>query len=191
MTTKKRVKLSWAIIAASLNFAFIDPALAQNEPKCTGMTQCLEYIYLVDLEILKSVNTLPELVKSWIAPDDTKESYSGTLAENFVEYINLTIANDAKQISDQKDYFMKDYFSNASKPIPYVNQLTFTTLLTKEPFSGQQEKDAEGNKVNSAYNYIKNASGMNITHEVPVDSWIGSEKSKKEIFRYLVESSSL
>jgi hypothetical protein len=183
MVIAKRSKVLWAAILTIVSFSFGAPAFAADPPaKCSGINECAEYIYLVSLEILKSVNTLPELVEAWIAPDE--DSYTGQLQENFVQYINLTIQNDQKQIDDQKTRFMKDYFSNAKKPLPYVNQLTFTTLLRKEPFSGEQEKDAAGNPVDSAYNYIKNASGMNITHEVPLASWVGSEDAKAKYLDY-------
>jgi hypothetical protein len=83
---------------------------------------------------------------------------------------------------DSQKNFLNEYFSNTT-PLPYANQMTFTTLLGK-PYSDTPEKDDKGKPVNSAYQYVINASGINIRHDAPSAYWRGDEASRQKYLDY-------
>ncbi len=177
-------KKIFLVLSLSLcSIGFCTKTLAAGEPPatCVGLIECAELTYVATLQVLKSVNRLPEFIEAWVAEDNSEESYTPTLQENFVQYINYTLTNDDTQMDSQKS-FLNDYFANA-KSLPYVNQLSFTTLLGR-PYSDTQEKDQNGQPVNSAYQYVKNASGLNIRHDAPSDNWRGTKTNIQKYTDY-------
>lgn len=177
-------KIFWILSLSLCSIGVTAPAVAaQDEPPatCKGAIDCAELTYVATLQVLKSVNRLPEFIEAWITEDNSDKSYTPKLQENFEQYITYTLTNDDTQMASQKS-FLDDYFSN-TKPLPYVNQMTFTTLLGV-PYSDTPEKDEDGKAVNSSYQYVKNASGINLRHEIPSDNWRGTKENVQKYMDY-------
>lgn len=62
----------------------------------------------------------------------------------------------------------------------YANDLLYTTLLGRRYF----EPDPRGNQANPEYNYIRNASGINLQHLRPSLNWGGTKENQTKYQNY-------
>jgi hypothetical protein len=128
--------------------------------------------------------------------DEDKSPSTGTMQKNFTDVGNLITKNiDIKtdlqlQLNadllnnDGNNVFNTNTKGNSSPPsianptnLWYANDLVYSTLLGK-PYYLQDPRLNQGQppvtKIDSPYNYIKNASGLNIYHQIPGTNWRGS-----------------
>lgn len=141
-------------------------------------------------KILNDLNELPNIIhglavfiKNWLDPDNSKET--SVLQANFGGIANYFLANQ----SNQEKYFLNlsnDYFGpNATaQTIPYANDITYATLLDKPFFNPDPRNNGKNPPVDTAYNYIKNASGLNITHVMPGLNWQGTTLNQQRYYNY-------
>lgn len=79
---------------------------------------------------------------------------------------------------------MQDYFNGATtSSLPNANDLSFSTLLGT-PFFSPDPRAANGQSVNAPYNYLKNASGLNIVHVMPAANWTGAQVDQQKYQNY-------
>lgn len=156
-------------------------------------------------QILDRVNNLPAALvnlgaytAAWMNADDGKNSPTPALQGTFTQLGNLFTTDITTQNSLQSTLntnLLSNDGSNAatfntgssasasSTPatpttFPFANDLVYSSLLdapffAKDPrASGSQNK-----KVDSALNYIMNASGLNLAHVKPGNNWQGSPDS--------------
>jgi hypothetical protein len=75
-----------------------------------------------------------------------------------------------------------DFFGGASTTsLPNANDLSFGTLIGV-PYFAQDPRTSGGNSQNISppYNYLKNASGLNITHIMPGNDWKGTNMDQNK-----------
>jgi len=177
MKLRLKATLLALVTSLSIGFYFYSPRIfAQDD--LTDMLAILKAIQKNTYDILVSLN---EMVAAWVMEDKTTRT--ANFQADMSAYIDASLVNEQRQISDLNNFFMKDYFSNSKTALPYVNQLNYPILLGK-PYSQTPEKDESGKAVNSAYQYIKNASGLNITHYVPSKVWRGTAEDKTKYANY-------
>jgi len=156
-------------------------SIAQNPPQtCSGVDECSKLIYQTTLviyqatlEVLASVQGLPDFIEAWLRTDDTETT--SQLQQKFTEYMTYSLLNDETQFSNTNTPFMKEHFSTMN--MPYPGQMMFTTLLGPPLFPPEQDKN---NNPLDAFNYIKNASGLNFPHVTPDMGWPGSDEAKTQ-----------
>lgn len=129
--------------------------------------------------ILNQVNNLQNVLQAvgllataWITPDDS-EVTSTQLVPNFTNLGKLINTSLAQQVSMQPTINTTLFASTKPSDIPYANDLTYSTILGA-PFFSKDPRDTSSKKVDSALNYILNASGINIPHIAPNLAWQGA-----------------
>lgn len=142
-------------------------------------------------DTLAAVNNLPEYIeemvafaKSWLEFD--KSDLTANLQGDISNLTNsLAVTNPQLQL-DLLTKLQTDYFGGEGVTpdmlvgmAPYLNDLTFSTLLNKPFFATDPRKEKEPN-VDPIFNYVKNASGINIKHPMPSDAWPGTPESKQK-----------
>lgn len=118
----------------------------------------------------------------------TQDNSTAKLQSNFSNYTNniLKIADINNNLQNQLTYdFLGDKVTVESAP--YVNDLTYQTLLGK-PYINPDPRIATYMKslnlaglknLDPARNYIKNIAGVNIRHVLPDDNWKGGDVDKQ------------
>ncbi len=175
--------------------------------KAQGSNDYLKQIAFNTLGILNNVNTLPatlqaigNLVNAWISPD-TSEATT-TMQGTFTQLGNLMTTNKTTQASLQanlnNDLLNNDGNNvlNANNGAPntangmanqntlwHANDLVYSTLLGT-PYYPKDPRAAKNKSINPPYNYIKNASGLNIYHPLPWTMTGGSKQAKLRYHNY-------
>lgn len=170
--------------AVSISFMSLTNLQAQNSE------QYLQQIAANTKGILTNVNQLPNLITNLltlctafldpIPKDDNQLKTLSTASTQLGDYIiqgqalqqnNIQSLNNDLLNNDGTNVFKSNIPPNSQLTgLYYANDLTFSTLLGNPPNSPDPRTKA-GFKVNSPYNYIKNAAGLNIWHVVPSSSW--------------------
>lgn len=134
---------------------------------------------LVQVTMLRTAAT--NYFDSWLALDDTEATAKQVVDFMTLEKQSTTISNEhrAKQPSYLKDIFGE----NAVQKTPFANDLTYQTLLG-QPFFAKDPRNTKDYTANSAYNYIKNVSGINLAQAVPQPQWAGSQESQRKYINY-------
>lgn len=182
---KKHLKKYLALFAVALTLSaiYISPIKAQSAEAE------LAIIAQNTTDILAKVNDLPtyltdlaELAQGWLNPD-TSDATSN-LQTNFTSLANAVLKDKSTQLSTQQK-LLTDFFGTGvtQTTLPYANDLTYQTLLG-QPYFSPDPRNADGNTVDSAYNYVKNASGINISHTAPSTSWKGSTTNQIKYSNY-------
>jgi len=203
---KKQLKKVFILMvaAASISAMYIQPIRAQLSPFIGGGSSgaggggasgaALQGIWVNTTKILNNVNNLPTylnaltaLALGWLTPDTSDAT--ANLQQNFTNLSNAVTQDDATQASSQSR-FLSDYFGSSTTPstLPYANDLTYQTLMS-QPFFNPDPRDSYSlatgqHKVDSAYNYVKNASGLNIAHVIPGNNWRGAKQDQDKYFNY-------
>jgi len=156
--------------------------------------------------MMEALNRLPQTLDKlyfsyWTRTDDDKGTpVTTTMQQNFSWYgqflatqsniqtgllstLNSDLLNTsvdtAVNISNQRQQAGLGTITPSNlKALPYANDLVYSTLLGSPFAQGKQETRKN---VNSPYNYIRNASGMNIFHVIPDTSWQGTPE---DVSRY-------
>lgn len=187
---KKMIVLLSATSIMSL--AFIPSAIAQDAAS----------IYLPRIDsntrgILDKLNQFPEYMKSlaaflkaWMDPDTSDATVA--MQANFTELGKLLAQNLDAQKSLQatlNSNVLNNDGNNVvminngvatksdiatEKTLPYANDLIYSSMLDAPLFPKDPRAKEKGKKVDPALNYIKNASGMNLYHEIPSPDWKGT-----------------
>lgn len=185
---KKIIAIS--VAAFSINFAIIFPAKAQSASEML-LTLIADYTYkTAEATYWVEQFTLGVLtiLNSWILPDNSDST--ANLQSGFANVTNITLQNSAAQIALQKQ-LSQDYLTGVNlQNIPYVNDFTFQTMLG-QPYANPDPRKKENENINPAYNYIKNAAGLNIKHRTPNDNWKGSDKDKENYQNFYTTISSI
>lgn len=139
--------------------------------------------------ILQQVNNLQgvlqaigKLATAWITPD-TSDVTSSQLAPNFSELSQLMTSdlNGALGIQSKNNAAMLTGVTKDNTP--YANDLTYSTLLG-QPFFSKDPRNTPFKQVDAAWNYISNASGINLVHVVPQISWQGADEDQTRYQNY-------
>jgi len=180
----KYVRLKIAAISAlvGLTIAIVTiPKTYADSPTDTS-NSALAVIANNTQQILAAVNELPAYLNnitlmaiSWLAQDD-----SSAMANNQADYanwVNQYSLNQQTQLQLQTQLlndFLKINSGNVNK-LPFVNDLTYPTLLG-QPLVSPDPRNASGNTpVDSVYNYLQNVAGLNLSLPMPSPSWTGNQ----------------
>lgn len=158
---------------------------------CRDMNSCLYAIMKNTYGTLKAVNNIPnflyeitELAMSWLADD--KSDSTKKMQFQFATLGKIILSNNdlqnkiqtnllATQLGVNESEFSQEADAPILKQLPFVNDLSYASLLSKPPVP-------KAPNVNLAsINYIKNASGSNISHVTPNLTWHGG----LNLFKYL------
>jgi hypothetical protein len=130
--------------------------------------------------ILQAVNNVPTYLmtiaascSAWLNPDTSDNT--AKLQATFANFSNQMYSSYTAQLQLQPQ-IMQDFFGTTVSPtsLPNANDLTFTTLLGAPYFNPDPRVKSGGTPVNAGYNYIENASGVNVGHVPPGTNWIGT-----------------
>ena len=110
------------------------------------------------------------ILNNWILPDKTDTT--ANLQSSFTGVTNAALQNATTQQNLQTQ-LAQDYLGSAD--LPFLNDMTYQTLLGQLYLKPDPRIQA-GQTVNPAYNYIKNAAGLNIYHRPPSSNWKGNPK---------------
>jgi hypothetical protein len=149
------------------------------------------------LGTLNAVNNLPELLipltamaKAWTDPDTSTNTTS--LQGILPNIVSDTIQNMSAQNGLQPK-LLNDFFGDPSKEaplMPYANDMTYQTLIGYPYYSTDPRKNNKNNP-DSAYNYIKNAAGLNLLLEPPGNNWNGPIKEQRRYASYFLTLTSV
>lgn len=160
-------------------------------------TQYLQKIEENTRGVLDRLNNIPTylgdlgvLIRAWVTADDSDTT--ANLQANFTELSTLlnnqAAGQDTLLVKTNTDLLNNDVGSvyNANndannaiiinnKNLPYANDLVYSTLIGKPYFSSDPRKRSGGSStIDPPYNYIRNASGINLYHPFPATNWQGS-----------------
>lgn len=126
--------------------------------------------------INKILEALLAFSMSWLNPDKTEATSS--LQSVFASLNNAYLTN-TQNTFDVQAPLLNDFFGSPLR-IDYANDLSYSSLWGK-PYV---KETREG--VDSAYNYVKNASGLNIEHVLPgsAPQWKGSQTDIDKYRKY-------
>jgi hypothetical protein len=138
-------------------------------------------------DIMERVNTLPKYIDeslkfiyNWSNEDNT-----ATSKERVKSFVDYSGANDTIKSAQDKiqTRILDDYFKGT--PADY-NSLAYPLLqgLTYTPRSDDEKKNDPNIP---AYNYVKFASGLTLSHPSPyatTNAWLGSDASKRNYTNY-------
>lgn len=159
---------------------------------CKGVTDPVQkylcYIQLYTYGTLAAVNKLPDYISNWIDPDtsDATAIMQGSFS---------SINNDVLNILNTQTGLQTQLFGDLAGPRPtatiiYPNDITFQTLLGLLP----DPNDARLNQkppVDPAYNFLKNAAGINVIPQAPQSSWGGPSGAKAAYANYYAAAASV
>lgn len=189
--------------AGIVSLSAFSPLIAQSPPPPDGgggggggsCNQCSILGSILDKvnDLPKALVSLGAFTSAWMDPDGSDAT--AKMQENFSKLGDFlsTDASDSIATQNTLNKWMLSnngnnvYAFNAGmlpsagegykpltpKSIPYANDLSFTTLLGA-PIINDPRKD-----VDSMTNYIMNASGSNMYHVTPGNSWQGKEESQR------------
>lgn len=148
-----------------------------------------EYLYNImqnTYGILLAVNNLPvymqtltDMANAWLMKDESDGT--ATLQGMFADMSNTYLAaNDARP--PLQPQLLQDLFQKATTAtLPNANDLSYQTLLGM-PYFAQDPRNPPGQKPppnDPPYNYIKNASGISISHVMPSrNTFIGPDQDQ-------------
>ena len=182
---KKHLKKYLALTAAALTLSviYISPIKAESAETYLAIISQNTTAILANVNNLPSyLTSLAELAQGWLNPDTSDAT--ANLQSNFTGLANAVLKNTSTQLSAQQK-LLSDFFGPSTTPttLPYANDLTYQTLLG-QPYFNPDPRNAGGGNVDSAYNYVKNASGINITHTAPSPTWKGTVSNQIKYSNY-------
>lgn len=187
-------------IAILLSILFTSLVTTQ-EVQAEDMITYLRIIAENTTTMVQQLNELPSYLKAWMSPDNSNAT--ATLQGGFTQLGNLLNQDMSTQASLQTT-LNSDLLNNDGSNIlnsnigqanvtgianeislPYANDLIYSTLLGS-PYYAKDPRTKEGQKsnINSPYNYIKNASGLNLFHQIPAPGWRGSQGARLRYQNY-------
>lgn len=113
-------------------------------------------------------------LNSWLIQDTSKPT--ADLQSSLTMMSNSLIPNPAGMLPLQQR-LTSEFFGAGATPatLPNANDLAYETLLNQPYFTNDPRNNPNtGAKVDAAYNYLKNISGLTITHPMINSSWQGS-----------------
>jgi len=170
MRFNRIIKIVILITAAGLaSLSVISPVKGQSDPAIIALLR----------QILQCVNNLPTYISAWTATDNsnTSTTLTGTfqqLGQSLIQGLNTQdtqtalnnylLSNDGNNVN-AFDFPQKNKFTGqapTTDTLPYGNDLVYASLLGSPLFP----KDPRGS-TDYAMNYILNASGSNLWHQMP------------------------
>lgn len=178
-----------------INLTFIPPAEAQD---------AVAYLRSIDANVrtilMEKLNQFPEymqklaeFLQAWMEEDKSEPTV--TMQGNFTKLGKLLVDTMGAQ-DDLQTKLNTSLINNdgnnvillnqgmvprtnlvTAKTMPYANDVLYSSLVQK-PLYPKDPRSTDNNKIDFAMNYIKNASGMNLYHELPNDSWKGRVDSQ-------------
>lgn len=158
------------------------------------------YIMVQDLNNLPSyLQSIGQLVQAWLNPDTSQTT--ATIQGGFTQLGNILTQSLSSQANlqvnlnydllnnDGNNVFNANNGSQLASGIAnsntlwYANDLVYSTLLdapyySKDPRKKDDAQQQPQNPINPPYNYIKNASGLNMFHPIPGATWGGSTAAR-------------
>jgi hypothetical protein len=136
--------------------------------------------------ILQKVDTLPtileklgQFIDAWLNEDDSDTT--ANIVPTFTDLGKLLNDNLTKQKSMQNQLNTDLLGDITATTLPSANDLLYSNILIKPPdekfFFDPDPRKKDGD-VNPQYNYIKNASGINIRHTLPGTGWSGTQEDQ-------------
>lgn len=167
-------------------------------------SEYLKQIAANTLNTANKVNNLPELLQSigdsmstltiaWTSPIDPSKSPSTSKIQESMTKLNDLITQSQANQQGVLGQLNNDLLSNNGEnvnnanagtklikaPLPaYANDLTYSTLLGVLPY-GNDDRTKNQPPTDPAYNYIKNASGLNLYHRRPQGNWPASDNKNR------------
>lgn len=185
-----QIKKFFILLSAAIVFSFFSLTNSAADNSETYLYYIMQYTY----GILQDVNNLPDYITtmstyalSWVAQDDTDTT--SQMQSSFTALGNAIIqdfnSQNSMQVQLTADMFGQDVstFTNpANRPsvldlIPNINDLSYSTLLGVPPVP-------KGATATSPYNYIKNATGLTVSHTLPGLTWQGAQNDQKKYQAY-------
>jgi hypothetical protein len=122
------------------------------------------------------VQVIVSALTSLTSPDSDSTSPTPALQSAFTNYVTQSAKSNANQIGLQTQ-LTTDFFGTVITPttMPSLNDESFLSLLGTPFISPDPRNDKN---INPAYNFLRNASGLAITHPVPSPSWNGTDTDK-------------
>ncbi|TAK75168.1 MAG: hypothetical protein EPO11_05750 [Gammaproteobacteria bacterium] len=180
------------------SFLSINNAFADNAAEMMGFmgtsTEYLRQIAANTYGTLVAVNNIPvylseltEMAMSWLAQDTDGDSIISTNQDRFAglgywSVQDMDVQNNMQQqlIADMMHRPVSDFTNPPDNPtilglFPTVNDIAYSTVLGAPPAP-------KGSA--SAYNYIKNASGMTLYHVIPGITWVGTKDDRDRYSAY-------
>jgi len=158
---------------------------------CAGVTNAVQkylcYIQLYTYGTLTAVNNLPTYISNWIDPDtsDATLQLQGSLSS-----INTDVITNLTSQSKLQSQLLNDFMNPPSTSITqYANDLSYQTLLGQLAVNPDPRAN-QSPAPDPAYNYIRNASGMNVLPTAPSTTWSGSNAYKMAYANYYAAVSS-
>lgn len=131
-----------------------------------------------------TANFLNSFVGTWLEQD--KSPTTGTLAGNLTSVSNAIMQNRAVQMS-LLQRLNTDLMgpSVTVKTLPEANDLVYSSLVGLPYFPQDPRNDPQrpNQRVDSAYNFIRNASGILTAHEIP-GNWSGDPADQLTYIHY-------
>lgn len=182
---KKGLILGAALLALSV-FA-ITPLRAQEDGQ---VVKLLAAIKEDTGNILQIVNTFPAVIQTYIAEwySEDKSTSIPHMLTNFGK-LNTAVLNTTTAQMALQNQLLIDFFGGNPKTVasafPGANDVSASTLLNNLFLNPDpRNNDPTAPQQNPVYNYIKNASGLNITHVRPALNWRGPAADQARYINY-------
>lgn len=181
-------KILYRISGALLILSLSTPVFAQTESGAMGSLLQTAQAILNDINQFPAyIESITEMAEDWLEPDES--DFTATNQATFTLLGQQYMANNQYQ-NQVQSRLLTDLFninnSNAVK-MPYVNDLTYTTLLGSPILSPDPRTNPPANSgitpavnLDPAYNYIKNASGLVVPLTPPSNSWSGPTQARTD-----------
>lgn len=185
-----RIKKLIALVTAAITISLLcfSPLRAQTSQTAE---QYLAQIADNTYNILKAVNdvpvylaSLPAFLASWLAPDESKTTPQ--LQTDLANYGNRIVQDINVQNSLQPQLLAELFGQEVTrKNMPNANDMVYSTLLGI-PYFDPDPRNPAGAKptANPPYNYIKNASGMLLSHTMPQIGWTGKSEDQLKYLNF-------
>lgn len=133
------------------------------------------------LNIMNNLTDYLDTLSSSLMQADNSSTTSGTLLPNMQPF-NIQLETDISNQTSLQQQLNTNLLGKDATPdtLPNANDLVYQTLLGKLYFNPDPRKKASKGKIDPAYNYILNASGIGLSHITPSGDWQGSDTDQKK-----------
>ncbi len=182
---KTRLK-KWLVLSSAALGVGLLSTLSMNvnaQEESLSSSTLLAEIVVHTRHTAEGVYTLLSFLNNWMLLAD-KSDLTKQVQSQFTTLTSDVIKNASTQNATQLK-LTQDFLQNV--PLLEINDITYESLLGQLYIS----PDPRGEKTDVAYNYIKNAAGLNIRHVTPDERWEGEESDKKAYKNFYTTISSI
>lgn len=197
MIKKMRLTKWFAIMTTVVSMNVLTTPVTYAQSPADAGTNYLALIAEYTNGTLQAVNNLPAylnalvaMATAWITQDNSQTTAS--LQNAFTNVSNILIQGTSAQLGLQQQ-LTSDFFGSSATPqtLPGANDLAYETMLGQPFFNPDPRKTDNSQPPNSAYNYTKNISGINVTHVIPGTNWTGSAANQKKYASFFTTVSAI